>query len=198
MFLKRLYQPLEEAINESILEEPTDVQREYIPLIKSGQDVLCIEEEGTGKSTALVIAVIQKLKEALNDVPRAMIVVPNQETGEVLEEMFATYGKYTNLRVHTAYEVRLIENQRDTIYYGTDIVIGTAKQINTLYGISGINVAGIQFFALEDAHILIRDSNVSTIERLFECLPKCQRVILTTETNEKIERVVDQHMSIFI
>jgi superfamily II DNA/RNA helicase len=160
--------------------------------------VVCIEKSGTGKSTALVIAVIQKLKKAVADVPRAMIVVPNQETGEVLEEMFATYGKYTNLRIHTAYEVRLIENQRDVIYYGTDVVIGTPKQINSLYAISGINVAGIQFFALEEAHVLIRDANQSTIERLFECLPKCQRVVLAAEMNEKIERVMDQHMAIFI
>ena len=70
------------------------------------------------------------------------------ETGAVLEDMFVIYGKHTNLRIHTAYEVRLIEDQRDKIYFGTDVVIGTAKQINTLYAISGINVTGIQFFTV--------------------------------------------------
>lgn len=198
MFLKRLYKPLEEAINESTLEIPTDVQRKCIPQIKSGQDVVCISEKETGKSTALVIGVIHKLKEAVADVPRAMIIVPDAETGAVLEDMFVIYGKHTNLRIHTAYEVRLIEDQRDKIYFGTDVVIGTAKQINTLYAISGINVTGIQFFALDDAHKVIKDANQSTIERLFETLPKCQKVILADEMNNKIARIEDQHMSTFI
>ncbi|MGB5988903.1 MAG: DEAD/DEAH box helicase [Marinifilaceae bacterium] len=198
MFLKRLHKPLEEAIDESTLEVPTDVQKKCIPQMKSGQDVLCIDDKGTGKSTALVIAVIHKLKEAVADVPRAMIIVPDAEKGAELEEMFTLYGKYTNLRIHSAYEVRLIEDQRDKIYFGTDIVIGTAKQINTLYRISGINITGMQLFALDDAHRVIRDANQSLIERLFEVLPKCQRVIVSDEYNTKIARIEDQHMSIFL
>jgi superfamily II DNA/RNA helicase len=198
MFLKRLHKPLEEAIDESAIEVPTDVQKKYIPQIKSGQDVICIADKGTGKSTALVIAVIHKLKEAVADVPRAMIIVPDADKGAELEELFAIYGKYTNLRIHTAYEVRLVEDQRDKIYFGTDIIIGTAKQINVLYGISGINITGMQLFVLEDAHKVIRDANQSLIERLFEVLPKCQRVVLADEINNKIERIEDKHMSIFI
>jgi len=198
MFLKKLYEPLERAIEESVLENTTDVQKKLIPQIKSGNDVLCIDEEGgNGTTTALVITTINKLKEAYKDVPRAMIVVPSQAIGEKMEEMFAIYGKYTNLRVHTAYDTRLIEDQRDKIYFGTDVVIGTLTQINNLFSISGINVGKIQLMAIDDADQIAKDAALSPIERLYQCLPKCQRIIIAKKNTNNIDRIVENNMYVF-
>ncbi|MCH4895607.1 DEAD/DEAH box helicase [Marinilabiliaceae bacterium JC040] len=197
MFLKRLYQPLERAITESHLEEPISKQKDNISAIKSGRDVVYIDKEEQGKSTAIAISVINKLKEEFEDVPRAMIIVPDKEEGEKLEECFSIYGKYTSLRVHTAYETRLIEDQRDEIYFGTDILIGTVKQINKLYAISGINITGVKIFIIDNSDKVITDANQSEVERICESLPKCQKILVGTKINSRVERIIDQHMLIY-
>lgn len=198
MFLKKLYEPLERAIEDTLLEEPTDLQKEYIPQIKSGKDVVCYdEEEGNGKTTAIVISIINKLKEEYADVPRAMIVVANKEKGEEMEEMFANYGEYTSLRVNTAYETRLLEDQRDKIYFGTDILIGTVSQINTQYSMSGLNLGNLQIFVIDDADLIIKDATIGQMDRLMDCLPKCQKVMFTKNMTNNIERIINNNFNIF-
>jgi len=198
MFLKRLYEPLERAIDESILEVPTDIQKEYIPQIKSGRDVVCFDEEdGNGKTTALVIATIHKLKEEYADVPRAMILVPDEEKGKEMEELFATYGDYTSLRVHTAYPTRKLDDQRDSIYFGTDILIGTVSQINTQYSMSGINLGNLQMLIIDDADLIIKDASVGQMNRIFECVPKCQKIMFTKKVTDNIQRLIDNEFNVF-
>lgn len=197
MFLKRLIEQLDTAIADAGFDTPNEVQKNSIPKIKSGADLLCVGTEKSGKTTSIVIGVIQRLKSAFEDVPRALIVVPDEEHAIAMKEQFDILGKNTDLRVFPAFEKQDINRLRDAIYFGSDVVIGSAKRLNELYSHSGLNLNNLKMFIVDDADILMRHEVMAQMDRLGDCIPKCQHVLFTKRLNERIERFADTYMSIF-
>ncbi|MBN1113289.1 MAG: DEAD/DEAH box helicase [Bacteroidales bacterium] len=193
MFLKKLDEHLLQAINEAGLEKAYELQKKSISKIKSGADFVCVSDLGTGKSTAITIGVIQQLKAELNDVPRAVIVVPEKEDAERLKEQFDILGKHTDLRVNCVLPVapRKLNDQRDLIYYGTDVVIGTAKAINDLYSHSGINLNDLKMLIIDDAEIVMRQNVISQIDRLTETVLHVQIIQFANNLSERVYRYAD-------
>jgi len=197
MFLKRLNNQLDSAIVEAGYESPTDIQLKSITKIKSGADLLCIGGEKSGRTTSIVIGVIQRLTSAFEDVPRALIVVPDEKHALAMKEQFDILGKNTNLRVFPAYEKQDIIKLRDNIYAGSDVVIGSAKRLNELYSFSGLNLNNLKMFVVDDADIVMRHEAMAQMDRLGECVPKSQHVVFSSKMTDRLERFADIYMNIF-
>ncbi len=197
MFLKRLIEPLNIALEEEGYKEPTKVQKNTIAKIKSGADLLCVADTNSGKTTAIVIGVIQKLKQAFEDVPRALIVVPDEEKAIKMKELFDIFGKYTNLRVFPAFEKQDINKLRDNIYFGSDVVIGSAKRLNELYSHNGLNLNNLKMLIIDDTDILLRHQVMAQLDRLADSVPTCQHILFTNKLTDRIERFADIYMNIF-
>ena len=147
MFTEKLDIQLLESLEENGLIESTGLQHACIPKIKSGRDVICMADNGTGKSTTIVISVLNKLKASLDDNPRALIVVADKEKAAAMKSEFDRLGSYTDLRVHTACDDGKINDQKDEIYMGSDVVIGTAKRLNQIYTLYALNLTVLKIFA---------------------------------------------------
>ena len=194
MFLKKLNENLIERLSETNLETAFPFQKKSISRIKSGGDLICVSDVNTGKSTTLIIGIIHQLKTELNDVPRAIIAVENNKKAEILKEQFDTLGKYNKLRVHAIYEGANIENERDAVYIGADIVIGTAKRLNQLYFINGINLGDLKILAIDDAHSIAKQSELSAYDKLFKSVPKCQKIIFSEKITDRINFYKEEFM----
>lgn len=190
MSFKKLLPAIKTTLNQLQMESPTPFQKKLIPKIKSGTDLIAIGNENTGKTTTLIINTIQKLNgEAVGDVPRALIFVKDKESALHLEEQFNVFTQQTNLRIFCVYEEGNINHQKETIYFGMDIVIGTPKRLNKIYFQNGINLADLQLFIIEDAEFLEGQSLHTEIHRIYESLNKCQTVVFSNEYGSKIEKL---------
>ena len=194
MFVKKLNKALSEALLEAGFTEPTEVQQLCIPRIKSGADMVCIAPEGQGKTTMLVIGIIQRLTEALNDVPRALVIVDSKERALEIKAIFDLLGKNTNLRVFCSDVERKIEDQRDKIYAGSDVIIGTAKRLNELYSFSALNLSDLKMFVVDDAEIVMRQLITSQIDRLAGSIPKSQQLVFGSHNTDRIDRFIELFM----
>ena len=140
MPFKKLIEPLKESINHLGFETPLPFQKKILSKIKGGANVFGIGPLGCGKTSSLIISVVQKLKgKAFEDAPRVLIYVKDKQAALDLEREFNAYTSNTDLRVYCAYEEHDFEKQREEIYYGVDIVIGTPKRINKIFFSNGIN-----------------------------------------------------------
>jgi superfamily II DNA/RNA helicase len=196
MFTEKLDIQLLESLEENGLTESTELQHLCIPKIKSGRDLVCIADDESGKTTTIVISVLQKLKAALDDNPRAVIVVPNIESANKIKEEFNRLGMYTELRIHTACEDGKIVNQKEEIYLGSDVVIGTPKRLNQIYSLYALNLSVVKIFAIDDADHVIKNINYSQIDRLAESIPKAQKVVFSSGINDWITRFADEFMNV--
>ncbi|HAQ19855.1 MAG TPA: DEAD/DEAH box helicase [Prolixibacteraceae bacterium] len=195
MINEKLDKKLLESLKENGFTESTELEQICIPKIKSGRDLLCIAGKDSGKSTTIVVSVLQRLKAELEDNPRAVIAVADKEQALEMKNEFSRLGEYTDLRVHTACDDEKIDAQKDKIYMGSDVVIGTAKRLNQIYTLYALNLGSVQIFAIDDADRVIKNLNYLQLDRLAQSLPKAQKVVFTTILTEWVERFADVFMN---
>ncbi|MFD1163125.1 DEAD/DEAH box helicase [Hwangdonia seohaensis] len=188
MSFKKLIEPLTDAINHKGFKEPLPLQKQILPNIKGGASLFVIAPEGSGKTTSIVISVIQKLKHAVEDAPRALIFVKDKQAALNLELEFNAFKRGTDLRVYCAYDEHSIDIQRDEIYEGTDIVIATPKRLNRLFYLNGINLNKLQICIVEDADFLFRNNNFAEATRTPESIGKCQYLVFADKFDARFKR----------
>lgn len=177
------------------VQEPTEFQNKIIPKIKSGANIFGIAPKGEGKTTSLIISVLQKLgNEAEGDNPRAIIFVKDKDAALSLESEFKKWIKYTDLRTYSVVEEHHIYNQKDLIYIGTDIVIATPKRLNKLYFQNGINLNQLKLIAIEDANFLNGNNLLTDINRISESLNKLQHIVTASHFDVKLNRMKELFM----
>ncbi|MGL1889716.1 MAG: DEAD/DEAH box helicase [Reichenbachiella sp.] len=191
MNLKKLIPELVSGLKAAGFDEnPKDVQRTCISEIKSGKDLLIVAPEGMGKSSTIVISVIQKLKQEFEDVPRAIIVAATKEKAFELEAQFELLGKHTDLRTFTVFDQGIIDYQKDTIYDGVDVLIGTPKRLNELLKMTGVHLSEIKMFVIDDAELITIDK-YQMIYRLAENVNKSQFLIVANSWNKNFTKLTE-------
>lgn len=194
MNLKKLIPELVSGLNDVGFDKsPKKIQSTSIPQIKSGKDLFILSSEGSGKSTAILIGAIQELKEAFEDAPRAIIIVATKEKAFELEAQFEVLSKHTNLRVFSVFDQGIIQYQKDTIYEGVDVLIGTPKRLNELLKITGINLSEIRMFMIEDAEAFTIDK-YAMIYRLADNIDKSQFIITANSWNKNFSKLSERIM----
>jgi superfamily II DNA/RNA helicase len=195
MSFKKLHPLLKESLENAGYETSNEFQKKVLPTLKGGSDSYIIAPKGSGKTTALIIATIHKLKAAaFEDSPRAIIVAKDKPDVIKLKEEFERFTKNTDLRVYALYDGYDTEKQKTEIYYGQDIVIASPAILSKLYFLNGIHLGEVQLFAVEDADYLGRNNAYNHILRLSESLNKCQFVITAEEMNSKISNYRNSFM----
>jgi ATP-dependent RNA helicase RhlE len=147
----KLNKQLNTAMADLGFTSPREVQEKTLSRIVGGQDMVIIGPEGCGKTTALVLGVLAKLKFAFELAPRVIIMVPTRDSGEALEEQFRIFGRRLDIRVLGVYAGLGMEGQRELLEEGIDVVIGTPDRIEAMYIKSAINLTQVKSFLLDDA-----------------------------------------------
>ena len=97
MPFKKLIEPLKEAIIQRQFESPLPFQKKILSKIKGGANIFGIGPEGCGKTTTLILSVVQKLKGlAFEDAPRALIVVKDKQAALSLASEFNRFTSQTD------------------------------------------------------------------------------------------------------
>lgn len=194
MKLKKINPGLQKALEEAGLTEPTEVQIETFGTIKSGADCVVAAPDGEGKTTAIVINVIQKLEKAFEQSPRALIVVQDKARVQEMQEMFRQYGSYTDLRVYGVYEQGNIDYDKNQISVGIDVLIGTPNRLNEMFGSAGYDVNQLKMFIVDDLEAMLKVRLEPKLTRLSNSISKTQRIFFTDIITERVEFFADRIM----
>ena len=196
MPFKKLKPLLKDILEHLNIEEATPFQKSVIPKIKSGANVFGVAPENSAKTTALILTTLQKLKDyEEHDNPRVLIFVKDKVSALAFEEKFEVFVKHMNLKTYSVYEEKAVQVQKDIIYEGVDIVIGTARRLNKLYLMNGINLNDMNTLIIEDANVLPRIDFAADIVRISESFPKCQYIVFSTDYDEKLKSLKNSFMA---
>lgn len=195
MSFKKLIEPLQEILKQKGFTAMLPLQQLILSKIKGGVNLFVIAPPGSGKTTSLIISVINKLNgEAFEDAPRALVFVKDKQAALNLEAEFKEYMNGTDLRIYCAYEEHNIELQREELYLGTDIVIATPKRLNRIFYLNGVNLNKLQLCIVDDAEFLFRNNHFAEVTRTPESISKCQYLIFSTKFDDRFERWQDSFM----
>jgi ATP-dependent RNA helicase RhlE len=194
MNLKKINPNLQRALIENGLLEANEMQMATFSTIKSGADAVVQSPGGTGKTTTIVINVIQKTEKALGESTRALILVENKEKVIEMVELFTRFGQYTDLRVIGCHDKGDIDYDKNVISTGMDIIVGTPTRINAMFSSAGFNMNTIKMFIVDDADLLFRLRHDTIVMRLSMSVEKTQRVFFTSQIIERVEVLADKIM----
>lgn len=194
MQLKKINANLQQALIENELLEANGMQQDTFSTIKSGADAVIQSSKATGKTTTIVLNVIQRLEKTMGESTRALIIVENKEKVLEMEELFLKYGTYTDLSILGVHDKGDIDYDKNIISMGLDILIGTPNRINALFSSAGFNINTIKMFVVDDADVIFRNRLDATILRLSASIEKTQRLFFTSEITERVESLADKIM----
>lgn len=195
MKLKKLIPPLASTlINLGFDQNPKTIQSQGVPKIKSGADLFLIAPDKQGKSTALLIGLIQQLKEPFEEAPRAIVITASKEKAFKMEEQFQTLAKNTKLRSFVAFDQGIIQYQKDEIYDGLDVLFCTPKRLTELININGVPMTKIKILMVDDAIDFLRNSNHSIIYRIADGLKNPQIIVAANSWIDKFKAIEERIM----
>ena len=194
MKLKKINEKLQDALIENGLTEANILQMETFSTIKSGADCMIVSPKGTGKSTTIVLNVIQQLAGHTEESPRALIIVEDKEKVLAMEALFEKYGKYTNLEVYGVHDKGDMDYDKNYISTGVDVLIGTPNKLSDMFTTAGYNVNRLKMLILDDADPILRLRNETKIMRISNSIAKTQRIIFAEILTERIEILADKFL----
>jgi ATP-dependent RNA helicase DeaD len=104
-------------------EEPTPVQRETIPLMLAGRDVLAQAATGTGKTAAFALPMVERISADTKRRIAAMVLVPTRELAMQVAEAIHKYGRPFHTRVLPVYGGAAFGQQARSLERGVDVVV---------------------------------------------------------------------------
>ena len=192
MKLKKINEELQEALIENGLTEANAMQKETFSTMKSGSDCIIIAPKGSGKSTTIVLNVIQRLAGATEESPRALIIVEDKAKVLEMESLFEKYGKNSNLEVYGVHDKGDMEYDKNYISSGIDVLIGTPNKLSEMFTTAGYNVNRLKMLILDDADPILKLRHETKIMRISNSIVRTQRIIFSEQFTERIEVLAEK------
>ncbi len=179
-----LIPPLLAAIRASGYTEPTPIQRQTIPLVLTGRDVLGCAQTGTGKTAAFALPMLQLLSQRpVQGRPiRALILTPTRELAHQIYDNFVAYGAKLGLKSTVIYGGVAQKPQTDALTRGVDILIATPGRLNDLIGQGFIRLDKLEIFVLDEADRMLDMGFIHDVRRVLTHLPAKRQTLFFSAT----------------
>ncbi|HBX78993.1 MAG TPA: heavy metal transporter, partial [Acidimicrobiaceae bacterium] len=163
-------------------EEPTPIQREAIPALLSGGDVIGQAATGTGKTAAFALPILQRLSEVGADsgngrAPSALVLVPTRELAMQVSEALHKYGRSMGARVVPVYGGAPIGRQLDALRRGVDVVVATPGRAVDHLNRGTLDLGYLSMLVLDEADEMLDMGFLEDIEGILNSVVEgCQTV----------------------
>lgn len=185
----KIIEPILKALEEEGYTTPTPIQQQAIPVLIEGRDVQGCAQTGTGKTAAFSIPIIQRLyrntKSGRNKEIKALVLTPTRELAIQIDESFATYGRYADVKHCVIFGGVGQKPQTDALRAGIDVLIATPGRLLDLIGQGFINLKTIEFFVLDEADRMLDMGFIHDIKRILPMLPKDRQTLFFSATMPK-------------
>jgi superfamily II DNA/RNA helicase len=197
MSLSKLRPELIELLPDKGISEMNEFQSRILTGVRSGKHLLVEGPIGSGRTTAAFLSVLQKVDQPGEGSPRAIVVCSTDEAAKELYKRFEEVSRALDLTIDLANEKGNMLQQRNDIFDGTEIIVGTPKRIYDLYIQNGFNVSQMKLFILDDAVDLFRKGHKMQLSRLSDSMPKCQHVLFSHSFAERrIEDYLEEYLPV--
>jgi ATP-dependent RNA helicase RhlE len=163
--------------------DPTPVQREAIPLVLAGRDLLAGAQTGTGKTAAFVLPILQQLAQrpARDNRIRVLILAPTRELAIQVEESVRTYSS-GNVRSTAIYGGVGFPAQAAALRRGVTVVVATPGRLLDHARQGTIDLRGVEFLVLDEADRMLDMGFIRDIRQVLALLPDRRQNLLFSAT----------------
>jgi len=175
--------------------EPTPIQRQAIPVILSGRDVIGCAETGTGKTAAFLLPIIQKISERSRPGLRVLVLAPTRELALQIQK---NYGELNCVKTNAsviAIGGANIRTQISELRKGASVLIATPGRLLDLTERGAVNLSTIEVLVLDEADRMLDMGFLPAIRRVLALLPtKRQTLLFSATMSASIEQLARSTM----
>jgi ATP-dependent RNA helicase RhlE len=187
--------PIVKAVADLGYTKPTPIQKESIPAVLSGKNILGTSQTGTGKTASFVLPMLEKLsknKAQRGKRIRALILTPTRELAVQIEESVAQYSKYLDLSSMALYGGVDVEPQKERLIEGVDILVATPGRLLDLVHQRAIYFDEVEMLVLDEADRMLDMGFIDDISKIIERLPfDRQNLLFSATINEDVRKLAD-------
>ncbi|MBE1489803.1 DEAD/DEAH box helicase [Plantactinospora soyae] len=177
-------------------EEPTAIQREAIPPLLAGRDLLGQAATGTGKTAAFALPLLQRMPaDRRSGEPNALILVPTRELAVQVSEAIHRYGRDLGVRVLPIYGGQPIARQLRVLDSGVDVVVATPGRALDHISRGTLRLGSLATVVLDEADEMLDMGFAEDIEAILQHVPEERQTVLFSATMpSRIDGMARQHL----
>ena len=187
--------PIVKAVADLGYTKPTPIQKESIPAVLSGKNILGTSQTGTGKTASFVLPMLEKLsknKTQRGKRIRALILTPTRELAVQIEESVAQYSKYLDLSSMALYGGVDVEPQKERLIEGVEILVATPGRLLDLVHQRAVYFDEVEMLVLDEADRMLDMGFIDDITKIIERLPfDRQNLLFSATINEYVRKLAD-------
>ena len=165
-------------------EEPTAIQREAIPPLLEGRDVLGQAATGTGKTAAFALPLLQRIGKSGDGARpvRGLILVPTRELAMQVAEAVHKYGRLLGTSVLPVYGGQSMSQQIRALRRGVDVVVATPGRALDLVRRGTLALGAVTFLVLDEADEMLDMGFAEELEAIVAAVPAERQTALFSAT----------------
>jgi ATP-dependent RNA helicase DeaD len=179
-------------------EEATPIQREAIPILLSGSDMLGQAATGTGKTAAFALPLLDKLSrdsKAGRGKVRALVLVPTRELAMQVAEALHKYAKGSSLTVVPVYGGAPMDHQIRALRRGTEVVVGTPGRVLDHLRRRTLDLSLVDVLVLDEADEMLDMGFADDIDAIVKETPDTRQTALFAATfAPRIMSIAGRHL----
>jgi len=183
----KLYNNIQQALEEEGYSNPTPIQEQAIPEILLGQDLVACAQTGTGKTGAFAIPILNLIHRIVGSANKAkhirtLVVTPTRELAIQIDESFKTYGKYTNVKSLVIFGGVNQVPQVNELKNGVDVLIATPGRLLYLHKQGYIDLNHMHHLVLDEADQMLDMGFINDVKKIIKLTPDNRQTLLFSAT----------------
>jgi len=180
-----LCKPLLQAIEGLGYTSPTPIQKQAIPAVIAGKDLIATAQTGTGKTAAFVLPILERFNQdrtLRGKRIRALILTPTRELAVQVAAKVADYGKHLNLSSMAVYGGVDTEAQKQRLIDGIDILVATPGRLLDLAHQRALHFDELEILVLDEADRIVDMGFGNEVNKIIDRLPQSRQNLLFSAT----------------
>ncbi len=184
-----LAEPLLRALETKGYTEPTPIQKQAIPSLMEGRDLLGIAQTGTGKTAAFSLPSLHYLAaNPTGNFPsgcRMLVLSPTRELAAQIADNMEGYAKYLNLTVQCIFGGLPVNKQARKLVPGCDVLVATPGRLLDLIEQRALTLRHVEIFVLDEADQMMDLGFIKPLARIAAMLPEDRQSLFFSATMPK-------------
>ncbi len=185
-----------QAIDELGYETPSAIQKQTIPILLEGKDLVGQAQTGTGKTAAFSLPMLEQINPKSKKV-QALILTPTRELAIQVAEAVHSYAKHLGkVKILPVYGGQSISQQIRHLKKGVQIVVGTPGRVMDHLRRETTDISDLKMMILDEADEMLRMGFIEDVEWILSHTPETRQTALFSATMPKqIRRIAEKYLT---
>jgi ATP-dependent RNA helicase RhlE len=161
---------------------PTPIQRDAIPPVHAGRDVLACAMTGSGKTAAFLLPILHRLLGRPRGTTRVLVLAPTRELAAQIDEHRQDLGRHTRLTGAAVFGGVGYGPQEQALRRGVDVLVATPGRLLDHFGQPYARLAGLEVLVIDEADRMLDMGFLPDIRRVLQHLPARRQTLFFSAT----------------